>query len=117
MTELAQRWIDVWNGDLALADDLLTDGFRIHFGDPGPLADPDVIVGPAMMTAYVRAYREYYPTPSFVIDEVLPSGPGFAFRWTVSIGDVSVSGIDVVHTAGQQIERVWSVTASRRLPA
>ena len=117
MTELAQRWINIWNGDFALADDLLTDDFRIHFGDPGPLADPDAIVGPAMMTAYVRAYREHYPAPSFVIDEVLPSERGLAFRWTVTMGEVSVSGIDVVHTAGEQIESVWSVTASRQLPA
>lgn len=114
MTEnLAQRWTSYWNGDTA--QDLLSPEFRIHFGAPGPLLDPDAIVGPQMMAEYIAAYRAHYPDPTFVVDEALDADQGFAMRWTVTMSDHAVSGIDVAHVSDGRLTEVWSVTAPRTL--
>jgi hypothetical protein len=116
MTEqLAQRWTGFWNGATDSGPDLLAPDFRIHFGEPGPLLDPDAIVGPQMMTDLITAYRAHYPEPRFVVDEVLPAPQGFAMRWTVTMDDNAVSGIDVAHVTDGRLTEVWSVTAPRAL--
>ena len=58
--DLWQRWTALWNGDLALADQLLSPGFRIHFGHAVSV-DTDTLRGSADLVAFIAQHRAHLP--------------------------------------------------------
>jgi hypothetical protein len=114
--DLADAWTAFWNGDLQRAEALLTNDFRIHFGGGNEVAVAgDAVRGPAQMAAYVEDFRGQRPGLRFSLDvPPIAGGPGFAMRWSAQRAGVDVSGIDLVHVAGDRISEVWSVTGGRR---
>lgn len=113
---LADAWTAFWNGDLQRAEALLTSDCRIHFagGDESAVAG-DAVRGPAQMAAYVEDFRGQRPGLRFSLDAPPIAGAsGFAIRWSAQQPGVDVSGIDLVHVAGDRISEVWSVTGERR---
>jgi hypothetical protein len=124
--DLWQRWTALWNGDLALADQLLSPGFRIHFGNAVSV-DTDTLRGPADLVAFIAQHRAQLPGvryepdgPPIVAFEVVTGVPAgrFAARWTVRRTDgtgrpVRKSGIDMLAVTDGRITGVWSVTGDR----
>ena len=111
--DLWQRWTALWNGDLALAGQLLSPGFRIHF------ADTDAFQGPGDLVGFIAAHRVRYESdgPPIVALELVDGVPTgrLAARWTVRRIDdtgrlIRKSGIDVLAVTGGRITGVWSVT-------
>ena len=125
--DLWQRWTALWNGDLAVAGQLLSPGFRIHFGNAVVSVDTDTLHGPGDLVAFVAEHRAQLPgvryepdgPPVVAFDIVagVPTGR-LAARWTVRRTDgtgrpVHKSGIDVLAVTDGRITGVWSVTGDR----
>ncbi|MCZ4100166.1 nuclear transport factor 2 family protein [Streptomyces sp. So13.3] len=129
-TGLFEDWTDVWNGDLAIADRILTPGFRIHFGNAIPQADTDALRGPGGLVPFVVAHREAKPGLVYrmhgvpLVDLTATAGGGPAgqvcCRWSATrpdpdgAGEITVSGIDTLAVSDGLITDVWSVSGSRR---
>ena len=114
--DMAERWNALWNGNLGLADTLLTDDFLIHFAgaDAAALAG-DAVRGPAQLATYIDGFRAARPGLRYTV-ESSPVGDatGFAYRWGEA-GDIAErSGIDLVRVDGERIAEVWSVVGGRR---
>jgi hypothetical protein len=124
--DLWQRWTALWNGDLALAERLLSPGFRIHFGNVVSV-DTDALRGPGDLVAFIAEHRAQLPGiryepdgPPIVAFDVVAGVPTgrFAARWIVRRTDdtgrpVQKSGIDVLAVTDGRITGVWSVTGDR----
>ncbi|WP_269858885.1 hypothetical protein [Streptomyces sp. RPT161] len=120
---LFDQWTALWNGDLALAQVILTPGFRIRFASA--IADTaDAFRGPADIASLIGEFRDRYPAPGlrYAVDgtpAVDPVTRTVAARWTVdvpdAVGDVTTkSGIDMLALDGDRVAEVWSVTGARR---
>jgi hypothetical protein len=120
---LVEQWTAIWNGDLALAPQILTPDFRIHFASVGTDA-ADAFRGPADIASFIGEFRDRYPAPGlrYAMDGVPVVDPGSATvvaRWTVDVPDATgavttKSGIDMLALDGDRIAEVWSVTGARR---
>jgi steroid delta-isomerase-like uncharacterized protein len=107
-----QELWDNWN--LAAADDLLTDDYRLHApGVPVP-------VDRETTKHVVAMYRNSFPDLKHTVDEVIVEGDTVAARWTVrgthrgeyqgipATGkSVSQSGITFHHMRGGKICETW----------
>jgi ketosteroid isomerase-like protein len=115
--DLAAGWTRFWNGDLALAAELLDADFRIHFGAPSSDA-PDRVRGPEAMAAFVADYRETRGDVRFQVDGPPAGADGrIAFVWSAALPDGrAVSGIDLATLVDGRLAEVWSVTGARVLP-
>ncbi|MFG2830812.1 nuclear transport factor 2 family protein [Streptomyces sp. NPDC048434] len=128
---LFDRWTALWNGELALAAQILAPGFRIHFGgvpsadtDTDTDTDTDAFRGPDEFALFLAAFRDRFPAPGlrYAVDgtPVVESGTGYVVaRWTVDVPDVegavvTRSGIDVLALGGGRVAEVWSITGARR---
>lgn len=116
---LCQAWSAMWNGDHALAGEIVTDDFTIWFGAKRSAADD--LAGPAALAAYVRRHRAGREGLHFakhrrpVIDVTRQSA---AFTWSASLpaadgGQRALGGIDLVQVTGRRLRRCWSVTGTR----
>jgi steroid delta-isomerase-like uncharacterized protein len=109
-----QELWDKWN--IAVADDLFTDGYRLHApGVPVPL-DREAT------KQVVAMYRNAFPDLNHTIDEMIAEGDTVAVRWTVrgthrgefqglpATGKpVTQSGITFHHMSGGKIRETWLV--------
>jgi predicted ester cyclase len=76
--ELYRRWFEevVTGGDLALADELLAPGYRLHFpGMPGPI---DREAHKALVTMFRTAFPDWVET----VDDVIAEGDKVVIRVT-----------------------------------
>ncbi|MDJ0346041.1 nuclear transport factor 2 family protein [Streptomyces sp. H10-C2] len=129
-TKLFEDWTGMWNGDLDIADRILTPGFRVHFGNVIPDVDTDGLRGPADLVPFITAHRKAKPGLVYRmhgvalvdIDAAADGGPAgqVGCRWSATrpdpdgAGVITVSGVDILAVAGGRITDVWSVTGSRR---
>jgi len=76
--EVVRTWIDEgWSkGDLAVADDVLTDGFVLH----DPVAGREV-VGRDAERALISGLRTSIPDLVFTIDDLVADGDNVTIRW------------------------------------
>ncbi|WP_426593976.1 nuclear transport factor 2 family protein [Cellulomonas sp. McL0617] len=117
---LAEKWTAMWNGDLALVDEILAPDFRIEFGAVVADPDPALITDPAGMAAFVGTWRARRGDLTFALQaaQLVDEGDGVAFTWSVELpGTTRRSGIDLCRLVDGQIARVWSVTGERAFPA
>jgi hypothetical protein len=116
---LCEAWSPMWNGNITLAAEVVTEDFRIWFGAQRSAADN--LVGPGGLAAYVRDFRAgrdglyFAKHRDLIIDDI---GRTAAFTWSASLplpggGRRSVGGIDLFQVAGGRFSRCWSVTGTR----
>jgi steroid delta-isomerase-like uncharacterized protein len=76
--EVVRQWIaEAWSGgNLAVADDLLTDEFVLH----DPVAGREV-VGRDAERALISGLRQAIPDLTFTIDDVVAEGDNVTIRW------------------------------------
>lgn len=109
----------MWNGDLALVDEILAPDFRIEFGAVVADPDPSSITTPAGMAAFVGSWRERRGDLRFALQNatLVDEDGGVAFTWSVELAGVPRrSGIDLCRLVDGRISRVWSVTGDRAFP-
>ncbi|WP_028046002.1 nuclear transport factor 2 family protein [Cellulomonas sp. URHE0023] len=122
--DLATQWTAFWNGDLALADEILAPDFRIEFGAAAVEPDPTLITSPGEMAEFVEAFRarrgdlRFALQSAALVEQSGDSPSGVAFTWTVERpGSPVRSGIDLCGLVDGKIARVWSVTGERAFPS
>lgn len=118
---LFEQWTEMWNGDLALAERIVTPGFRISFANAVESAATDDLRGQGDLARFVAAHRESIPGLRYRLSGTpVVDAPGgqVASRWTATFPDasgntVSKSGIDILTVTDGRITEVWSVTGHR----
>lgn len=118
---LCQAWSALWNGDTALAADVVTDNFRIWFGSRRFSAEGDAVTGPAAFAAFIRRFREGREGLTFAkhhVPVIDAAGRSAAFTWSATAplpdgGQRTLGGIDVFQIAGRRFSRCWSLTGTR----
>jgi hypothetical protein len=133
-TRLWEQWTAMWNGDLALAERIVTDDFRIHFGSQESL-HTERLRGPNQLAGFIGEHRAGYRTITYRTDvgpivDLHRGADGtvsghVACRWLVDAeadtdadaagGPVTKGGIDVLRVVGDRVAETWSVTGARRL--
>ena len=105
---------DNWN--TAVADDLLTDDYRLHApGVPVPL-DRETT------KQVVRMYGNSFPDLKHTVDEVIADGDNVAVRWTVrgthrsefqgiaaTGNSITLSGLTLHHVTDRRLRETWLV--------
>ncbi|MFD7257064.1 nuclear transport factor 2 family protein [Streptomyces sp. NPDC059874] len=117
---LVEGWAALWNGDIALAEQILAPGFRLYFAD-----DSAATFGQDELTAFISVNSQAFTGLTFGADAapLVDSERGeMACRWHESHaegeGDVVVrSGIDMFAVTDGRISAVWSLTGNKRFAA
>ncbi|WP_329376436.1 hypothetical protein OG625_02665 [Streptomyces sp. NBC_01351] len=124
-TRLVEGWTALWNGDVALAEQILAPDFRLHFADDFDGGGSAKTFGQDELTAFISVNGLALTGLTFAADAapLVDSERGeMACRWTESHddggGDVAVkSGIDMFAVTDGRISAVWSLTGNRRFAA
>ncbi|MFC9298429.1 hypothetical protein ACFTWH_08005 [Streptomyces sp. NPDC057011] len=125
-TRLVEGWAALWNGDVALAEQILAPGFRLYFADDfGGTGSGGATFGQDELKAFISANSHALTGLTFVADAapLVDSERGeMACRWSESQADggsdVAVrSGIDMFAVTDGRISAVWSLTGNRRFAA
>jgi hypothetical protein len=116
--KLCELWSPMWNGDVALAHEIVTADFRIWFGaaDGDPVRDS--LRGPDEFGGLIRRHLEKNPGLTFAMhgEPVIDTGAGrAAIVWRATLPGRQVGGIDSFELADGKFARCWSVTAARDL--
>ncbi|WP_228785626.1 nuclear transport factor 2 family protein [Nocardia cyriacigeorgica] len=118
--QLFDKWTDMWNGELHLAEQIMAPEFLLRYAQPGA-SDYDRIRDRAAFIAQIARLRDQRPdlrfTPqgSCVVD-MDETGTGlvaspYGARFTGPGGSVvDVSGTDILRATGGLITEVWSVS-------
>lgn len=121
-TTLWNRWADLWNGDLALADQIISPDFVAHFV---PLSGGvGNVHGPRDLQQWIRTAQGLLPDLSFIIDVgPIIDGNMVAGRWKATgtyqgslpgtpasvIGkQVTFTGTDTLRVENGQIVEYWA---------
>ncbi|MEU9179933.1 nuclear transport factor 2 family protein [Streptomyces sp. NPDC048550] len=121
-TALLDGWTRLWNGDLALAEELIAPDFRLRFANTAPGTGPDATLERPDLTAFIGAHRQERLGLTYAVDGppvVDGARAEVAARWTATYTDgsgdpVTKSGIDLLAIADGRIAAVWSLTGDRR---
>lgn len=124
-TRLVEGWTALWNGDIALTEQILAPGFRLHFADDFDGTGSAKLFGQDELTAFISANSHALTGLAFAADAapLIDAERGeMACRWIESHadggGDVVVkSGIDMFAVTDGRISAVWSLTGNRRFVA
>ncbi|OKK21830.1 hypothetical protein AMK16_00655 [Streptomyces sp. CB00455] len=124
-TRLVEGWTALWNGDVALTEQILAPGFRLHFADDFDGTGSAKSFGQDELTAFISANSHALTGLTFAADAapLIDAERGeMACRWIESHaaggGDVVVkSGIDMFAVTDGRISAVWSLTGNRRFAA
>ena len=121
VSPLVDGWLQLWNGDLDRASDLVTPDFRVHAAmmDGG---DGSAVAGPGALAAWIGQTRAAFTGLTFTI-EVGPivQDDLLALRWSVAgaygggfpgataeIGTpVAFTGTDLLRVAGDRFAEYW----------
>ncbi|MFJ7588017.1 nuclear transport factor 2 family protein [Streptomyces sp. NPDC097617] len=122
---LVEGWTALWNGDVALAGQILAPGFRLHFADDFDGTGSGYTFGQDELAAFISANSHALTGLTFAAEAapLVDTERGeMACRWSESHagedGDVVVkSGIDMFAVADGRISAVWSLTGNRRFAA
>lgn len=114
---LARAFFEMYNKNKpADLDTVYASNFVSH--DP---ANPDLPRGPAAMRQIIKTYRTAFPDSRFTVEEQVAEGDFVVTRWTAkgthkgplrgiaaTNKKVSLSGINMVRVAGDQIVEAWA---------
>jgi SnoaL-like domain len=120
IVRLCTLWTPMWNSDIDLVHEIVTEDFRIWFG--GAEGDPvrDDLRGPDEFAAFIDRYRATRPGVSFAMHGepvVDVEGGRAAMVWTATLPsqDRTLGGIDAFAVENGRFARCWSVTGARAL--
>ena len=113
---IVQKYIELWStGNLALADEVLSDDFVDH-------THPQQASGPESVKQAVQAFREGFPDVHVAIEQIIGEGDLVAFRFTMRgthlgmfagfppTGKVDVlTGVDFIRIANGKMMELWSI--------
>ncbi|WP_354642577.1 nuclear transport factor 2 family protein [Kitasatospora camelliae] len=117
VTTAWEAWTALWNGELQLAADLVTEDCTVRFGAAVPGGDG--LRGPAELARFIADFRALRPGLRYRLDgPAITDGTEAAIRWSARSGTgTPKSGIDVLRlTPDGRIAEVWSVTGERTFP-
>ena len=100
-------WIDFWNGDLAKADDIVSDEFAWHVAPltGGPQQDH---TGRDNLVEWVRSSHENMPGLKFTVDVgPIEQAPFTVIRWFAEAGEISFHGTDILRVEDGRIAEYW----------
>ncbi|MFF4850541.1 hypothetical protein [Streptomyces sp. NPDC001194] len=121
-TKLLQGWTALWNGDLALAEQIIDPGFQLRFANTVEGTGTDSTLERSTLVAFITAHRQALTGLTYDLDgpPVIDGAHGqLASRWTATYIDgsgvpVTKSGIDMFSITDGRISGVWSLTGDRR---
>lgn len=88
-TELYRRWMDMWNGDLDVADEIFAPECVTHPA-PTTIGEPPVYRGPSEMRTFVEQGRAIFAEVTFrTEDKPIVDGDHLACRW---VGEGTYAG-------------------------
>jgi hypothetical protein len=122
-TALATQWKDLWNGDLGIADRIITDDFVAHAA-PLTGTGPDEIRGREALKGWISGIHTVLTGLTFAIDVgPIADREHLVVRWTAqgiycggfpgaSPGaagrEVIFTGADILRTAGGKLAEYWA---------
>jgi SnoaL-like protein len=108
MSDLAQAWADLWNGELSLVESIVHEDFVSH---AAPLlgGPPQDHVGRVHLTDWVRGAHENLPGLKFTV-QVGPivQEPFHVLRWHAEAGAISFYGTDILRVVDGKIAEYWA---------
>ncbi|MCX5612579.1 ester cyclase [Streptomyces sp. NBC_00047] len=124
-TRLLEGWTALWNGELALAEQIIAPGFQLRFANAVEGTGTDSTLERSTLLTFITAHRQALTGLTYDLDgpPVIDGAHGqLASRWTVTYVDgsgapVTKSGIDMFSIADGRISGVWSLTGNRRFAA
>ncbi|MFJ1455063.1 nuclear transport factor 2 family protein [Nocardia sp. N2S4-5] len=116
---LFDRWAELWNGDLAVAEQILAPVLTLRYAQPGAAAF-DEIRDPRALAEQIAAFRAERPGLTYTAqgEPVVESDSGstglvarpYGARWSAPHGEIDLSGTDILRFADGRITEVWSVS-------
>ena len=105
--ELYRRWLELWNGDLGVAEEVAAPAFVGHW--PGR---PAMVGSREELVAVVEQTRAMFPDLRFAIElGPLVDGDLVAARWTgIQAGEHFLSGHDILRVAGGRLVEYWAMS-------
>ncbi|UUU44303.1 ester cyclase [Streptomyces sp. NBC_00162] len=124
-TRLLEGWTALWNGELALAEQIIAPGFQLRFANAVEGTGTDSTLERSTLLTFITAHRQALTGLTYDLDgpPVIDNAHGqLASRWTATYVDgsgapVTKSGIDMFSIADGRISGVWSLTGNRRFAA
>jgi hypothetical protein len=123
-TRLSDQWAALWNGDVALAEEILAPGFRLYFADDFDGTGSAHTFGRDELTAFISVNSQALTGLTFAAEAaplVDTERSEMACRWSESHTDgkdvVVKSGIDMFAVTDGRISAVWSLTGNHRFAA
>lgn len=112
--ELCHRWMQLRNGRVELALDVVTDDFDL-FSGADPVSDAH---GPSELADLIKRQAQTDDPPAFTIHRrpiVDPTRGHVALLWTAetSVDGTSVGGVDLLTVRAGRFARAWSLTGAR----
>jgi predicted ester cyclase len=124
---LAEPWANLWNGDLAVADSLVSQDFITHKGSDTEEATTETR-GPELLKGWIQGIHSLFSTLNFAIDV----GPicdeqNMVVRWRAegtysgglpgsspdAIGrQITFYGVDILRVANGRLAEYWATTDS-----
>ena len=124
MQQLWSQWSDLWNGDLAIANQIIAPSFVAHFAPAGNTT-PENVHGPDGVAGWISQSFAAYSTYSVttIVGPII-DGNMMAGRWTISGthqgkaagaipptpaagNDVFFDGTDMLRVEGGQLVEYW----------
>jgi hypothetical protein len=117
--ELFERWVVLWNGDLAVAEEIIAPEVTLRYAQPGADAF-DTIRDPQALAKRIDEFRAERPGLRYVAQGVpvvqadgersgIIARPYGASRPTPD-GVMNISGTDILRFVDGKIAEVWSVS-------
>ncbi|MGH4010161.1 MAG: phosphopantetheine-binding protein [Pseudonocardiaceae bacterium] len=69
--QLWDAWSQLWNGDYAIAGDIVSANVRVHIPQYG-MPDPETISGSRQLVAWIAAFRSSFDTDARILGELGP---------------------------------------------
>ncbi|RLP29627.1 nuclear transport factor 2 family protein [Nocardia seriolae] len=119
--DLFDRWTAMWDGDLALAEEIMAPEFTLRYAQPGA-SEYDDIHDPATFATAIDKFRAERPGLSFSVQgqpivEMSDARTGIIARpYGARVVDANgvvvrdISGTDILRFADGKIVEVWSVS-------
>lgn len=104
---LLNAWIDLWNGEFQLAEEIVHEDFVWHVAPltGGPSQDH---TGREQLVEWIRGSHQAMPGLKFTVDVgPISQEPFHVLRWFAEAGSVSFHGTDILRVADGRIAEYW----------
>jgi hypothetical protein len=121
-----QRWLDMWNGDPEIADEIIADGLQMWYNGRSAI-DASHINNPEMFKGWVKAFRTKFDDMTFSTHfGPLVAGDMVTVRWYLNAvyngnsgfpDDVpgqpfTRAGVDIWRITDGRVQQCWSMSTA-----